>query len=123
MATIKGEGHDGDSEPRPLRQSIAPTYDSRETGPRYYVSTWIGNRPIEFRKPVDDPFVSVRVNVGWRDLLRGLLRRRLHVGVSVGADPALMDDVLELDANTLVPNSTRQVEFRGEINDALGRMT
>ena len=116
-------GHDdGSDEARPIRQSIAPTYDSRETGPRYRVTTMLGDRTIRFREPVEDPFVRTTVRVGWRDLLRGLLARRLTVTVIVDADPPLMDDVLELDANTLVPNSTRQAEFRGEINAALGRM-
>lgn len=121
-ASPQGAGYDGGDEPRPRRQSITPTYDSRETGPRYNVSTWIGNRPVEFRKPIEDPFVSAGVYIGWRDLLRGLLGGRLYVGFGVDADTDLVNDVLELDANTLVPNSTRQAEFRAEINEALGRM-
>lgn len=112
----------GDATPRPVRRSIAPTYDSRETGPRYWVSTALDGRTIRFRQPVEDPFAGTTVTVGWPDLLRGLLRGRLKVTVTVGADERMIDDVLELDANTLVPNSTRQAEFRGEINAALGRM-
>lgn len=40
-----------------MRESIAPTHDSRETGPRYYVTTQLGDRTIAFRQPIEDPFV------------------------------------------------------------------
>jgi hypothetical protein len=101
------------------RQSIQPTYDSRETGPRYHVTSRINDRTVTFQQSLDDPFVRHTVHLGWRDLLRGLLRRRLAVTVIVGADPELMDDVMELDANTLVPGSTRRDEFNQGINNAL----
>lgn len=42
---------------RAQRQSIQPTYDSRETGPRYNVTTQIGDRTIGFQVPTEDPFV------------------------------------------------------------------
>lgn len=103
------------------RNSIRPTYDSRETGPRYHVTTRIGDRTIEFQKRVDDPFVSHRVTIGWPDLLRGLLRRRLAVTVLVGGDRDVVNDVLELDDNQLVPGSTRQAAFRSHLNEAIGR--
>lgn len=118
----RGAGHDGGGTPRPRRQSIAATYDSRETGPRYWVTTLLGDQIIGSREPVEDPFVSTTITIGWPDLLRGLLRGKLTTTVRLGADADLVDDVLELDANTLTPNSTRQVEFRGEINDALRRL-
>jgi len=109
------------SEKDSVRNSIRPTYDSRETGPRYHVTTRIGDRTIEFQKRVDDPFVSHRVTIGWPDLLRGLLRRRLAVTVMVGGDPDVINDVLELDDNQLVPGSTRQAAFRSHVNEAIGR--
>lgn len=93
------------------RVSIQPTYDSRETGPRYHVTTWVNNRAIEFEKPIDDPFVRQTVHIGTRDLWRALLRRRLEVVVLVGGDRDVIDDVMELDANHLGINCTRRDEF------------
>lgn len=105
------------------RRSIAPTYDSRDTGPRFHVTTRIDDRTLGFRDPVPDPFVRWRLHVGIRDLLRGLFVtvfrvRRFTVEVIIGADKELMDDVLELDANTLIPNSTRWQEHRDFLADA-----
>lgn len=108
--------------PERCRESIAPTYDSRETGPRYHVTTQIEDQTIEWRKPVDDPFVRHIVHIGWRDLLRGLRRRRLDVIVIVGGDPDVMNDVLELDDNALVPGSTRQRDFQRGIHHKIGRL-
>jgi hypothetical protein len=104
------------------RQSIQPTYDSRETGDRYHVTSRIGDRTITFQEPISDPFVRTTVTVGWPDILRGLLRRRLTVTVLVGGDPQIIDDVLELDANTLVSGSTRRDEFNQGIHAALGSL-
>ena len=108
---------------REKRVSIRPTYDSRVTGPRYHVTTVIGDQTIEFQKPVDDPFVRQTVTVGWPDLLRGLLRRRLAVTVTIGGDADIVNDVLELDENQLVPNSTRRDAFNSHINESLARLT
>jgi hypothetical protein len=93
------------------RASIQPTYSSAETGPRYNITTWVGNRCIGFQKPLQDPFVNHRITVGWPDLLRGLLRRRLVVTVIIGGDRDVVDDVLELDAEWLGGDSTRRDEF------------
>lgn len=93
------------------RVSIQPTYDSRETGPRYHVTTRIGDRTISFEKPLQDPFVNNRVTVGWPDLLRALLHRRLEVTVIVGGDRDVVEDVFELDAEWLGSDSTRRDEF------------
>lgn len=51
----------------------------------WHITTWCGGRVVAFREPIDDPGPSFRhtVNVGWRDLLRGLVRRRLQVVVVV----------------------------------------
>jgi hypothetical protein len=67
------------------RRSIAPTYDSGGEPGAYTVETRVAGRRIG-AVPMSDPFVSQRVTVGWRDLLRGLLRRRLEVEVIVGGD-------------------------------------
>lgn len=104
-----------------MRNSIRATYDSRETGDRYHVTTEIGNQTIAFRVPIPDPFVRQTVTVGWRDLLRGLLRRRLVVTVIVGGDIDVINDVLELDDNALVPDSTRKAAFHSHLNEVIGR--
>jgi hypothetical protein len=104
-----------------MRNSIRPTYDSRETGDRYWVTTEIGDRMLTFRRLIPDPFVRQTVTVGWPDLIRGLLRRCLVVTVIVGGDKGIVDDVLELDENTLIPNSTRRAAFDSHINEAIGR--
>lgn len=93
------------------RRSIEPTYDSRETGPRYHVTTFVGDRCIEFQKPLSDPFVHHRVFIRWRDLLRGLLYGRIIVAIQVGGDRDITEDVMELDADYLGPNCTRRDEF------------
>jgi hypothetical protein len=101
-----------------LKTSIAPTYDSRETGKRYSVATWVGHKFVD-RHELDDPFVRHEVRIGWTTLLRGLLRRKLTVVVLVSADKELMDDVLELDANALVLGRSRRVEFDKGMHVAL----
>ena len=106
----------------PTRQSIEPTYDSRETGPRYHVTVALNDKPIKFMHKIDDPFVTETIHVHWTDLLRGLLRRGLKVSVSVGGDREICDDVLELDADTLVPGSTRRQEFNASLNRSMRRM-
>lgn len=98
------------------RTSIQPTYDSRETGPRYYLSTFVRGRSLDWRKPIDDPFVSAEITIGWPGLLRALLRRRLVVRVQVDADR-------DLDANYLgLANCTRRAQFNGQILAALNDM-
>jgi hypothetical protein len=105
---------------RDLRPSVRATYDSRESGRRYWVTTEIGDRTVTFREPVDDPFVRTRVRVGWVDLVRGLVRGHLTVTVAVGGDRHIVDDVLELDENTLVKGRTREAAFRQSIHEKLG---
>lgn len=101
-------------------RSVQATYDSRETGPRYHVTTAIDGKTISFRQLIDDPFVRQTVTICWRDLLRGLLRRRLVVEVTVGADIELIHDVLELDDNTLIEGRTRKTEFRKRLVTKMG---
>lgn len=94
------------------KKSIQPTYDSRKTGLRYHVTTTINNRVIgTFRERIADPFVRQTVTVTWLDLLHGLLRGRVVVEVMVGGDPDVMNDVLELDANALVPGRSRRADY------------
>lgn len=104
------------------RQSIEPTYDSRETGPRYHVTSTINGRPVAFMQPIQDPFVNHTIHIGFWDLMRGLLRRKLSVCVVVGGDRDIVDDVLDLDADTLVGGSSRRAEFDRGIHKALKRM-
>jgi hypothetical protein len=106
---------------RPIRQSIQPTYDSRETGDRYHVTTFVDDRVISWRTPIADPFVRQTVRVHWRDLLRGLRKGGLKVEVQVFADIDVINDVMELDANTLLPNSTRRAEWDAGMNQRLVR--
>lgn len=101
------------------RQSIKPTYDHRETGDRFNVETRIDGKRLSVT-PTRDPFVNHRVVIGWRDLLRGLLRRHLEVIVIVGGDPEIVDDVMELDADCLTFNSTRRDEWNAQIERRLG---
>lgn len=77
-----------------------PTYDSRETGPRFHVSSRVGDKTVAFQEPIADPFVRHTVTLGWPALLRGLLRGELAVTVLVGGDTEVVNDVLNLDANT-----------------------
>lgn len=103
------------------RNSIRATYDSRETGPRYHITTRLGDRTIAFQERIPDPFARHTVTVGWRDLLRGLWRRELKVTVIIDADRDLMEDVLELDDNYLGANCTRRDAFNSHVNEAIGR--
>lgn len=108
------------TQPEP-KHSIEPTYDSRETGPRYYVTSTVNDRPVAWMERIDDPFVRHTVRVHWTDLLRALFRGGLKVEVTVGGDLDVVDDVLELDANQLVPGRTRALEFRRGMHKALVR--
>jgi hypothetical protein len=57
---------------------------------------------VSFQSPVPDPFVRTTVHVGVWDALRALLRGRpVEVTVIVGGDAEVVNDVLELDSNTL----------------------
>jgi hypothetical protein len=100
-----------------IRQSIQPTYDHRETGDRFTVETRVNGRPIS-AVSIRDPFVTQRVTVGWRDRLR----RKLVVEVIVGGDSAIVDDVMELDADCLTYRSTRRVEWNRQVQKALEKL-
>ena len=88
------------------RNSIRPTYDSRETGPRYHITTCVGSQFIDLEKRMPDPFVHQTVIIGWRDLLRGLRHRSLTVTVTVSADPNSITTI-SAPARTRAALSTR----------------
>jgi hypothetical protein len=100
------------------RQSIAPTYDHRETGDRFTVETRLNGRQVSVT-PTRNPFIYHRLTVGRRDLLRSLLQGQAVVEVLVSGDAAIVDDVMELDADCLTMNSTRRDEWNVQVNDAL----
>ena len=53
-------------------------------------------------------------------MLRALIRRRhLVVTVLIDGDRDIVNDVLELNDNTLIPNSTRRDEFNQHLSDVL----
>ena len=68
---------------------------------RYHVTTRLGDRTIAFEEPLDDPFVRHTVVLGWRDLLRGLLRGELPVTVLIGGDREIVNAVMNLPAEPL----------------------
>lgn len=104
------------------RQSIRATYDSRDTGMPYHVTYRINDRTVTFQEPISDPFVNARLRVHWWDALKAFIRdRHLSVSVIVSGDVERMNDVLELDSDTLIPGSTRQTAFRSHVNETLGQ--
>ncbi|MGN9802051.1 hypothetical protein [Micromonospora sp. L32] len=105
-----------------LRPSVRATYDSEQTGPRYWVTSTIDGQAVAFRVRIADPFVRHTVRVGLRDLLRGLLRGRLTVEVTVGGDTEVMRDVLELDEQALIHGRTRRAAFQQSIHQKLRNM-
>jgi hypothetical protein len=104
-----------------LRPSIRATYDSRETGPRYHVTVTVDDRPWVFRDPIPDPFARTTVRLTRWDLLRSLLHG-MRVEVTIGGDPDVMNDVMELDENTLIAGRTRAAAFRQSIHQKLHAM-
>lgn len=102
-----------------IRQSIEPTYDSRRVGQQYNVTTRVNDRTIDFKRPIPDPFVATTVGLSVFDCLKGLFRG-LKVTILVDATKDRVDDVLELDANNLVPNSTRRARYNQELMRNMG---
>lgn len=104
-----------------LKNSVRATYDSAETGPRYTVTTFVNDQVVgEFRQPIADPFVRQTVYVGLGAAVRSFLRcRRLKVEVIVGGDIELMNDVLELDDQTLIRGRTRHAAFQQAMHQHL----
>lgn len=105
-----------------LRTSIPPTYDGAKTGPRYWISTFVNGRPLGWEEPIEDPFITTTIHVGWRDLVKHvLLRKPLEVRVQVGGDRDVIEDVLELNGDYLGFNCSRRREFNGQLGAALAR--
>lgn len=105
------------------RPSALSEWDSRETGDRYHVSSWVDGKVVEFQKPIPDPFVRHTITVGFSlwDRLRNLFSREMTVCVSVGGDHDAMEAVLELDANWIGGyGSRRREEHQQEMHRALG---
>lgn len=101
------------------RKSIAPTYDSRETGDRYSISAWVSDKPVTLNRSIPDPFVRQTVTVGFFPALWALLRHGcIKVEVHVDGDPDIIEDVLELDANWLGKGERRKA-FKKKIEAAL----
>lgn len=106
-----------------LRLSIAPSYNSDKTGPRFTVSSYLGGEAICLRQPTADPFVTHRVVVHWWDAIKCLLRHgRIEVEVNVGGDSDIMEDVLELDENYIGHGSTRRAEYETSVERALSQL-
>lgn len=100
------------------RQSTEPTYDHRETGDRFTVETRLNGRRISLT-PCRDPFVLHRLTIGRGDLIRSLLHGRAIVEICVSGDPGIVNDVMELDADHLVVNSTRRDEWDAKVRESL----
>jgi len=104
-----------------MRLSIPHTYDSRETGPRFSVSTFVDDVKIKEQK-VYDPFVRTSVHVSIWDAIKSILKRGyVRVEITVDGDRSIIEDVLELDANYLGHGNSRREEFRGSIESALSQ--
>jgi hypothetical protein len=74
----------------------------------YTIRTTINDEPIgEFARSIPDPFVHHTVTVGWRDLLRAVLRGKpMRVEIHVSADSDTMTRVLELDPDYIGPTGS-----------------
>lgn len=64
---------------------------------KYTITTLVnGVRIAEER--IADPFIHTRISIGWRDLLKSLLRyRALYIRVIVHGDPERIQQVLQLN--------------------------
>lgn len=68
---------------------------------RYWVTSTLNNHTLDFRKPIEDPFIRHTVRIGWLDLLKALVAGHgLIVTVSVGGDTEAVDAVLGLDGDS-----------------------
>lgn len=69
--------------------------DDAPAGQLRCLMTWkVGGREHwQGYRRTEHPFGTTELRLGLRELLRGLLRGRLVVSVSIGTDPRLMDEV------------------------------
>lgn len=102
------------------RQSIEPTYDSRESGDAYTVEVREQGKRLD-RHAIADPFVNTMVHPrGWRAAW-AVLRKRYRVSVHVSADPDRVEDTLELnDDYKGQKGSTRRSEWDAQFHRGLG---
>lgn len=102
-----------------LRLSIQPTYDQRETGERYSITTFVaGSKLSETKLP--DPFVRHTVRVSFWDAIKSLLRTgHVEVYIRIDGDVEIIEDIMELDSNYIGHGSTRHREFHQSIEHAL----
>lgn len=101
------------------RQSISPTYDHVEKGDRFTVETRVAGRRVSITR-ITDPFARQRLYIGWRDLLCGLLRRRLVIETIISGDSEIVEDVMELNADYLgTQHSSRRQEWNAGVQRAL----
>jgi hypothetical protein len=103
-----------------MRNSIQPTYNHAETGDRFTVEYRINDQLLS-ATPITDPFVRGTVTIGWRDLLRCLLRlRATKVEFVVRGDHEIEEDVMELNSDYLgTHNSSRNIEFKSRLESSL----
>lgn len=63
----------------------------------YYVTTSVNGEQIS-GEGIDDPFVNIRIEISWKDLLRSLLfRRGMKVGASVSGTREAMHKVMDAE--------------------------
>jgi hypothetical protein len=103
----------------PERDRTAPLASHK--APTYHLSVFVGGRELDFHKPIPDPFHRTDVTIGWRDLLRGLLRRRLVIRVMVGADRHTEEAVLALNPDHLgYADSPSRKAWDARVNEWMG---
>ncbi len=87
---------------------------------RYTLTVFVGGRVLDWEYPMADPFHRTTVTLGWRDLLRGLIRRSLDVEVKVSADREMIEQVLLLDPDWLGrSDSPRRKAFNAQLMRAV----
>lgn len=115
-----GVGPNPDYVPRPIRQSIKPTYDHRKTGDRFTVSSSINDVTICDHKNITDPFVRHTIRIHWWDAIKAIINRgHIAVQVTVDGDHDIFEDVMELNAEYLGQRSTRRQEWDSLIEKSL----
>ena len=120
---IELQGQPANTPKTMLRLSIQPTYDHRQTGNRYSVSSWVGDCQVAKRVSIRDPFVRHTIHIHWWNAIKCLLcKGRITVRVQLDGDDDIVNDILELDADYLLQGSTRRVEFKAALETALGNM-
>lgn len=94
-----------------MRNSVRATYDSAETGPRFWVTVLFDDQVVEERRPLVHPFLHYTVKITWWARLASLVRRHMSMTVIVGGDDEVMRDVFELDDQILIPGRTRHAAY------------